>query len=155
MSGLVYPLVPPVVLPTRAEGRARTSRSTGRPLPLPALVARRTRTTIYGLARVDDRGRVSDRAIIRALGWTGRTQLTIRVEAGRVAVAEVSDGECRLAGRDRVLLPAQLRCTVGIEPGDRVLLAAEPADGLLVVHPPASLDAMLNSEPSPVQGDAA
>jgi hypothetical protein len=31
----------------------------------------------------------------------------------------------------------------GLAVGDRVLLAAEPADGLLVVYPPATLDAMI------------
>ncbi|GGM67957.1 hypothetical protein GCM10011608_61480 [Micromonospora sonchi] len=31
----------------------------------------------------------------------------------------------------------------GLTAGDRVLLAASPADGLLVVHPPAALDAMV------------
>jgi hypothetical protein len=43
---------------------------------------------------------------------------------------------------------------VSIEPGDRVLLAAEPDEGLVVVHPPAGLDAMLNGLPGPAGGDS-
>jgi bifunctional DNA-binding transcriptional regulator/antitoxin component of YhaV-PrlF toxin-antitoxin module len=40
-------------------------------------------------------------------------------------------------------LPATVRRWCGLGAGDRVLLAAEPDAGLLVVHPPASLDAMV------------
>jgi bifunctional DNA-binding transcriptional regulator/antitoxin component of YhaV-PrlF toxin-antitoxin module len=43
-----------------------------------------------------------------------------------------------------VNLPAAARHACGIAPGDRVLLAAEPADGILVVHPLAALDAMVS-----------
>jgi hypothetical protein len=42
-----------------------------------------------------------------------------------------------------VRLPVPARRGCGIEPGNRVLLAADPAIGLLVVHPLASLDAMV------------
>ena len=87
MNGLVYPVVPAVVLPPPSEGRARTSRPSGRPLPLPTLTARRMRSTVYGVARVDDRGRVADRTIIRALGWTADTRLSMRVDADRVVIA--------------------------------------------------------------------
>jgi bifunctional DNA-binding transcriptional regulator/antitoxin component of YhaV-PrlF toxin-antitoxin module len=41
-----------------------------------------------------------------------------------------------------VHLPAAARHACRITPGDRVLLAAEPTDGVLVVHPLATLDAM-------------
>jgi hypothetical protein len=154
VSALVSPLVPPVVLPPRADRGTRPSRS-GRPLPLPTLIGRRTRGTVYGLAGVDDRGRIADRSIIRALRWTGSTRLTMRVDAGLVVVAAMADGQYGLAGRDRVPLPAAVRYAVGIEPGDRVLLAAEPADELLVVHSPACLDAMLSALPGRAGGDAA
>jgi hypothetical protein len=110
---------------------------------------------VYGLAGVDDRGRVADRTIIRALGWTTDTRLSMRVDDGRVVIAVMADGDHGLVGRDRVALPASMRHGVGIEPGDRVLLAAEPADGLLVVHPPASLDAMINAVPASAGGGVA
>ncbi|MCI0688888.1 MAG: hypothetical protein L0Y54_16900, partial [Sporichthyaceae bacterium] len=123
--------------------------------PLPTLVTRRARATVYGLAGVDDRGRVADRTLIRALGWTEHTRLDLRVDTGRVVITAVTDGRHGLAGRDRVPLPARVRRGCGIEPGDRVLLAAEPADGVLTVHPLASLDAMLNTLCGRARGDAA
>jgi hypothetical protein len=53
-------------------------------------------------------------------------------------------------------LPATVRHWCGLVPGDRVLLAAEPDQGLLVVHPPAALDAMVSQFHADVLGgDAA
>jgi bifunctional DNA-binding transcriptional regulator/antitoxin component of YhaV-PrlF toxin-antitoxin module len=40
-----------------------------------------------------------------------------------------------VSSQGRVHLPAAARHACRITPGDRVLLAAEPADGVLVVHP--------------------
>jgi hypothetical protein len=104
---------------------------------------------VYGLAVVDGRGRVADQPVIRALGWTRTTRLDLRADAGRILVCAVVDGRYGLAARDRLPLPAHLRRSCGIEPGDPVLLAAEPADGVLAIHPLASLDALLNTTPAP------
>jgi hypothetical protein len=48
-----------------------------------------------------------------------------------------------LTGKGHVLIPAAVRhwCVVGA--GDRVLLAAAPDHGVLVVHTMAALDAMV------------
>jgi hypothetical protein len=56
-------------------------------LPLPSLICRRTSSLIYGLAAVDDdRGRVADRVVMRALGWPAGQRLTIH-ETGGVLIA--------------------------------------------------------------------
>jgi hypothetical protein len=104
---------------------------------------------VYGLAVVDDRGRIADRPVVRALGWTDATRLDLRAGAGRILVRAAIDGRHSLAARDRLPLPAYLRRSSGIEPGDSVLLAAEPADGVLAIHPLASLDALLNTMSAP------
>jgi hypothetical protein len=62
-------LVPPLALPARSEDRRFASVSSGRPLPMAALIGSRVRSTVYGLAAVDARGRVADEVIMRALGW--------------------------------------------------------------------------------------
>ena len=80
-----------------------------------------------------------------ALGWTDTTRLDLRFDAGRLLVTAVPDGPYGLAGRGRLPLPVHLRRGCGIEPGDRVLLAGEPADGVVTIHPLASLDAMLTT----------
>lgn len=41
-------------------------------------------------------------------------------------------------------LPATVRPCCGLIPGDRVLLAADAQRDLLIVHPPATLDDLLN-----------
>ncbi|ROS32146.1 hypothetical protein [Amycolatopsis thermoflava] len=43
----------------------------------------------------------------------------------------------------REALPATLRHRCRLGPGDRVLLAADPEQDLLIVHPPAALDDLL------------
>jgi bifunctional DNA-binding transcriptional regulator/antitoxin component of YhaV-PrlF toxin-antitoxin module len=65
------------------------------------------------------------------------------VRNGVIIVAALATGEVALSGRGRVHLPAATRHACRISPGDRVLLAAEPADGVLMVHPLPALDAML------------
>jgi hypothetical protein len=51
-----------------------------------------------------------------------------------------------------VRLPATVRHWCGLSPGSRVLLAADPAAGRLVVHPPAALDAMIGQFHARVPG---
>jgi bifunctional DNA-binding transcriptional regulator/antitoxin component of YhaV-PrlF toxin-antitoxin module len=97
----------------------------------------------YGLATVDDRGRVADHAIVHALGWQASTRLHIRVIEGLVLVTASRPGVFTVTKRGHVRLPATVRHWCGVETGDRVLLAAEPTEGVLVVHPPAGLDTML------------
>ena len=48
-----------------------------RSLPLPSLLTRRTTGIVYGLSAVDDRGRLADRAIMQALGWSAGLGLDI------------------------------------------------------------------------------
>jgi bifunctional DNA-binding transcriptional regulator/antitoxin component of YhaV-PrlF toxin-antitoxin module len=48
----------------------------------------------------------------------------------------------RMARAGHVPIPAGVRDWCGLATGDRVLLAADLAAGLLVVHPPAALTAM-------------
>jgi len=42
-----------------------------------------------------------------------------------------------------VRLPAEVRHRCGLATGDRVLMAADPRSGQLVIYPPATVDAML------------
>jgi len=107
------------------------------------LVEPRTRSTVYGLAAVDDRGRLADHTVVRTLGWPAGTRLDVRVAGGLILVTAGDHGVSTVTVRGHVRLPAAVWRGCGIETADRVLLAAEPADGLLVVCPLAALDAML------------
>jgi bifunctional DNA-binding transcriptional regulator/antitoxin component of YhaV-PrlF toxin-antitoxin module len=108
------------------------------------LIAARERSTVYGLTAVDSRGRVSDKSVTRALGWQPGDPLSLRVTDGLIIVVAVAEGQLAVSNQGRVHLPAAARHACRITPGDRVLLAAEPADGVLVVHPLATLDAMIS-----------
>jgi bifunctional DNA-binding transcriptional regulator/antitoxin component of YhaV-PrlF toxin-antitoxin module len=108
------------------------------------LASARKRSTVYGLTAIDARGRVADRVVTAALGWQPGNRLTLRVTGQLIVVTAADDGILAVSRQGRVHLPAAARHACGIRPGDRVLLAAEPAESVLVVHPLAALDAMVS-----------
>jgi hypothetical protein len=103
------------------------------------------RFTVYAITGVDHRGRAADVAVVEALGWTSATCLDAYTSDGAIIIRIVPQGPLRLTARGHVRIPAPTRRACGIEPGDRVLLAAEPEHGALFVYPLASLDAMIGS----------
>jgi hypothetical protein len=124
-------------------------------LPVPRLVEARACATVYGLATIDCHGRIADRAVVGALGWAPGTRLGIRECGGLVLVTADREGVFSVTGQGHVRLPATVRRWCGLVTGDRVLLAADPARGVLVVHPPAALDAMIGQVHATVlAGDA-
>ncbi|MFC4144741.1 AbrB/MazE/SpoVT family DNA-binding domain-containing protein [Micromonospora mangrovi] len=98
---------------------------------------------MYGLAAIDNSGRIADRTLIRALGWEPGTRLHVREVSSVIVVRLDRQGVFTVTGQGHLHLPAAVRHWCGLTAGDRVLLAANPADGLLTVHPPAALDAMV------------
>lgn len=114
------------------------------PLPLMRLAQRRVGTGIYGLSRLDIGGRIADRAIMAALGWTPGVRLDIRVTGGLIAVVADARGIFRVTTQRFLHLPVAARRWCELAAGERVLLAAYPQGGLLVVHPPAVLDAVVD-----------
>jgi bifunctional DNA-binding transcriptional regulator/antitoxin component of YhaV-PrlF toxin-antitoxin module len=99
---------------------------------------------VYGFGSVDDRGRVADLVTPRAMGWTPSTRLEISATRGLLVVHAHADGVIFLTKRGHLRLPTPYRRWYGLVPGDRVLLVAEPAQGRLVVHPPAALDRLIS-----------
>ena len=155
MTGaVVSPLVPPAATSDRPQVRA-TAGARRWPLPVPRLAVTRLRSTVYGLAAVDDRGRVADHAVVCALGWKAGTRLDVHESGGLVLVRADRQGVFSVTGQGYVRLPATVRHWCGLVPGDRVLLAADPDQGLLVVHPPAALDVMVSQFHAEVLGSAA
>ena len=144
MTGSLVPtLVPSLALPARFDVPRSPRTPPRRPLPVARLINARRRSTVYGLTAVDGCGRVADQTVTQALGWQPGDRLTIRVTEGLITVTADADGQLAVSGQGGVHLPAAARHACRITPGDRVLLAAEPADGVLVVHPLATLDAMV------------
>jgi hypothetical protein len=110
---------------------------------LARLASSRGRSTVYGVATIDCNGRVAETAVITALGWVPGTRLDIRECGGLVLVTASRHGVFAMSGQGYLRLPATVRHWCELVPGDRVMLTADPGDGLLVVHPPAALDAMI------------
>jgi hypothetical protein len=102
---------------------------------------------------MDARGRVADRMIMRALGWQPRDRLSARLSDGLILVMIAAAGPLAVSRQGRMHLPAAVRHA--FQPGDRVLLAAEPVDGVLVVHPLAALDAMVGRVTAPAMDGGA
>jgi bifunctional DNA-binding transcriptional regulator/antitoxin component of YhaV-PrlF toxin-antitoxin module len=98
---------------------------------------------VYGLAAVDCRGRVADHTIVTALGWAPGTRVNIRESQGLLVIRPDAHGVFSVTKQGHLRLPAPVRHCCGLVPGDRVLLAADPQRGLLVVYPPAALDDVL------------
>jgi hypothetical protein len=108
--------------------------------------------TVYALSAVDKSGRVADRSIVRVLGWVPGTRLDIRERAGIILASAAADGVHRIGDRGHLHLPLAVRRWCRLTPGDRVLLAADRATGVLVAHPLAVLDRLLAGARAAVTG---
>lgn len=117
------------------------------PAPPPALPtaapARDPDTLLIGIARLDRSGRVHERTLFAALGWSPGHELGLDTAAGGIVVASVPGGRHRIDDRGALALPAAARRMCGIEPGPPVVLAAAVDQQLLLVHPAASVARLL------------
>jgi bifunctional DNA-binding transcriptional regulator/antitoxin component of YhaV-PrlF toxin-antitoxin module len=103
---------------------------------------------VYGIGRIDASGRIADRAITSALGWCGGDRLTLTADAGVVTARRDPGGMVTVPGRAYIAIPAALRRRCGLQPGDRVLLAAVPADDTLNAYPLAVVDQAIRAHSS-------
>lgn len=144
-GAVISPVIPPALRSGNhhAEGAPAGPPPLRRPLPLAPLLTQRTSTTVYGLSALDDRGRLADRTVMRALGWSAGLRLDIRKTTGLLVIHSYVNGEFQVTGQGHLRLPAFLRHRCGLETGDRVLLAAFPSQSQLLVYPSAALDALL------------
>jgi bifunctional DNA-binding transcriptional regulator/antitoxin component of YhaV-PrlF toxin-antitoxin module len=149
---IVAGLVPPVGNVSRPNGPLRGD---GSGLPVPEVTTRRELPVTYGIARVDDSGRIADRPVLQALGWSPGQQLFIRVISGTIILQPDPAGIHRLPGRPYVLLPAAARTRCRIQVGDRVLLTADPGRDALLIDTMAALHEALTARHAAVRGGGA
>ena len=142
MTGVLSTAVVPALgVPGGSSGRSETKNRRRTSLPLPRLVESRLSRTVFGVAAMDNRGRVHDLAVQRALAWGPKALLDIREQAGLILVRADQDGLFRVSNDGYLRIPPTVRRWCGLVPGDRVLLAAN-AD-VLTLYPPARLDELL------------
>src|SRR5437870_8415156 len=114
------------------------------PLPVPPMAELpAVAELVLGMAAVDHSGRVRDRLVLAALGWIpgDRTEVTVRPRA--LVLRRVTHGGVPIDARGRVFLPAGGRALFDIAADERVLLAADPRRGRLIVFPVRVLAALL------------
>jgi len=141
----------PVIPSSGGLAARRWSRSVGeRPLPLarPVPVPAAPQDVVYGIGRVDASGRIADRTVTSALGWSGGDRLTLTADAGVVTARREPGGMVTLPARAYIAIPAALRRRCGLRPGDRVLLAAVPGEGTLVIYSLAVVDQAIRAHGS-------
>jgi hypothetical protein len=92
---------------------------------------------------LDRGGRIADRAAIEALAWTPGTRLHLDPGRTHLTLRAAIDGAFAVKDHRYLWLPAAPRHRLGLRPGDRVLLAAQPERQTLIVYPPAALDELL------------
>ncbi len=134
-SALIAPVIPPrAVAGSRPRGRPGIAGTlplaVAPPEQAPALAA----DVVYGLGLIDASGRVADRTVTCALGWSGGDRLTLTASAGVVTARRDPHGLAVLPPRHRIVIPATLRHRCGLLPGDPVLLAARPAEDTLTAY---------------------
>ncbi|WP_432838543.1 hypothetical protein [Dactylosporangium sp. CA-092794] len=95
------------------------------------------------IARLDRSGRVSARSLLDQLGWRPGHRVRIDVIDGAVLIQATANGRHLIGARGDLALPVAVRQMCAVSTGDLVVLAAEPAHHLLIVHPAATVARLL------------
>jgi hypothetical protein len=143
-DAIVAALVLPKAARVTGPGSAHRRRVSGLRMTPPRLAPVRTRSSVYGVSAVDDRGRVMAQYVFGCLGWPPGTQLDLRELDGLVVATPDPLAIVRLTAAGDLRLPAPLRHWYGLDAGSRVFLAADVDRQRLVLYPPAVLDVMIS-----------
>jgi len=134
--------VPALQMP--ASTNETTSRRGSRPAPPVApLPAAGGQSGIYGLAKIDHRGRVTDATVERALGWPPGTRPNIQETNGVIVVSVDDRGVVTMPNQGHLCLPLPVRRWCRLDPGDQVLLTVGQHANRLFVYPSTTLDELL------------
>jgi hypothetical protein len=106
---------------------------------------------IYGSGRIDASGRIADRVIMTALGWRGGERLTLTASAGVMTARRDPGGIVVVPPQPCIVIPAAARSRCGLRTGDRVLLAAQPAQDSLTAYSFSVVDRALRAH-APLPG---
>ena len=146
---LVAPLIPPRARP---GGRDHPRAGAARRLPVaaPPEVPAVPDDVVYGFGRMDESGRVADRAMTTMLGWQPGDRLTLTASAGVMTARRDPGGMVTMPSKPYIVIPAALRRRCGLRPGDRVLLAVFPDRDALAAYSFAVVDQALRAHaPAP------
>ncbi|MCX2729480.1 hypothetical protein OOZ19_04460 [Saccharopolyspora sp. NFXS83] len=144
----------PAVIPRPSSDGAVSGTKPARSLPVPDLTERPGETrTLYRIASLDQRGRIAERSVIDALGWVAGQRLQFGlISESAIAVLPDPAGMFSLARRHHIPLPVTARRWCHLQTADRVLLAAAPQHGMLVIYTMSALDSMVTAFHSSAPG---
>ncbi len=146
---LIAPLIPPRARPgAREHGRAVPARL---PMAVAPEVPAVPDEVVYGTGRIDESGRVRDRAMTAMLGWQPGDRLTFTAAAGVVIARRDPAGMVTMPAKPYLVIPAALRRRCGLRVGDHVLPAASPGEDTLTAYSFAVVDQALRAH-APVPG---
>ena len=140
----------PVIPSSGVMASWQRSRPAARRLPLacPVPVPSMPEDVVYGIARIDSSGRICERAIVTALGWSGGDLLTFTADAGVVTARRDPGGMVTLPASGYITIPAALRRRCGMEAGDQVVLAGLPGQDSLTAYCLAVVDQAIRAHRS-------
>jgi bifunctional DNA-binding transcriptional regulator/antitoxin component of YhaV-PrlF toxin-antitoxin module len=116
---LIAPLIPPRARPgAREHGRAVPARRM--PVAVAPEVPAVPDDVVYGFGRMDESGRVGDRAMTGVLGWQPGDRLTLTANSGVVVARRDPAGMVTMPPKPYLVIPAALRRRCGLRPGDRI-----------------------------------
>ena len=146
---LIAPLIPPRARPGGRE-RGRPGAASRLPVAAAPEVPAVPDDVVYGFGRMDESGRVADRAMTGVLGWQPGDRLTLTASAGVVIARRDPAGMVTMPSKPYLVIPAALRRRCGLRPGDRILLAL-PAQDALAAYSFAVVDRALRAH-APLPG---
>ncbi|GAB3889848.1 hypothetical protein GCM10029964_060300 [Kibdelosporangium lantanae] len=137
MTGLIAPVIPATSTTTSLRSGSSIASRTVRTMPLAGLQMPTAGPVdvVYGMGRLDSSGRVADQVIPRVLRWHSGDRLTVTGTPEVITAHRDPAGMVTLGRKPYITIPAVLRDRCGLRAGDRVLLAATPADNTLTVYP--------------------
>ena len=151
---MTAPLIAPLIPPRARPGTGARQAASARRLPMAAApqVPVVPDDVVYRFGRMDESGRVADRAMISVLGWQTGDRLTLTASAGVVIARRDPGGMVTMPAKPYLVIPAALRRRCGLRPGDRVLLAVFPAQDALAAYSFAVVDQALRAH-APLPGE--
>lgn len=105
-------------------------------------------STYYVVTPADQRGRLADRSPLEIMGWTAGMTISVRIQDGRLIIISLGQGPHAITVQGHLQLPLAVRRLCGIEPGDRLLVAASRDTARLRICTTDVLEEMLHHEMS-------
>jgi hypothetical protein len=138
----------PMTIAASRHAGSDGTRTGGRGLPVTPLLTYPPETDAhYAVTAVDARGRLADASPVRKLAWAPGTPVALHVVRGQVVVAtrRSTPGRHAITRQGHLRLPATVRHACRLRTGARVLVAAHPDTGVLVVFTTRVLDGVLRA----------